>query len=38
MVPLFVINEAVERIRDRSIIDFIYDPKTAKLVERSDHR
>jgi hypothetical protein len=37
MVPLFVINEAVERIRDRSIIYHIYDPETAKLVERSDH-
>ena len=35
MVPLFVIDEAVERIRDRTIVNFIYDPKTAKLVERS---
>ncbi|MDZ4137143.1 MAG: GIY-YIG nuclease family protein, partial [Paracoccaceae bacterium] len=38
MVPLFVIDEAVERIRDRTIVNFIYDPKTAKLVERSDQR
>ena len=34
MVPLFVIDEAVERIRDRSIVDFTYDPKAAKLVQR----
>ena len=32
LVPLFVIEEAVERIRDGSITDFIYDPSTAKLV------
>ncbi len=32
LVPLFVIEEAVERIRDGSITDFIYDPNTAKLV------
>lgn len=38
MVPLFVIDEAVERIRDRTIVNFIYDPKTAKLVERADQR
>jgi hypothetical protein len=35
MVPLFVIDEAVERIRDRSIVNFVYDPNAAKLVERS---
>jgi hypothetical protein len=34
MVPLFVIDEAVERIRDRSIVDFTYDPKAARLVQR----
>ena len=33
MVPLFVIDEAVNRIRDRSIVNFTYDPKTARLVE-----
>ena len=32
--PLFVIDEAVERIRDRTIVNFIYDPKTARLIER----
>ena len=36
MVPLFVIDEAVERIKDRTIVNFIYDPKSAKLVERSN--
>jgi hypothetical protein len=33
MVPLFVIDEAVERIRDRSIVDYRYDPASAKLVK-----
>lgn len=32
LVPLQVIDEAVKRIRDGSITDFIYDPKTASLV------
>lgn len=31
VVPLQVIDEAVERIRDGSITHFVYDPKTAKL-------
>ena len=35
MVPLFVIDEAVERIRDRTIVNYVYDPKTATLVQRS---
>ena len=34
MVPLFVIDEAVERIKDRTIVDYRYDPKTAKLVKQ----
>jgi hypothetical protein len=34
MVPLFVVDEAVARIKDGTIVDFSYDPKTAKLVER----
>lgn len=33
MVPLFVIDEAVERIRDRTIIAYRYDPASAKLVK-----
>ena len=32
LVPLHVIDEAVERIRDGSITDMVYDPTTAKLV------
>lgn len=32
LVPLFVIDEAVARIRDGSITRFIYDPASAKLV------
>ena len=32
LVPLHVIDEAVERIRDGSIADMVYDLKTARLV------
>ena len=32
LVPLHVIDEAVQRIRDGSIIDVVYDPKAARLV------
>lgn len=32
LVPLQVIDEAVERIRDGSITNVVYDPKTARLV------
>ena len=32
LVPLFVIDEAIERIRDGSITGCVYDPHTAKLV------
>lgn len=32
LVPLHVIDEAVQRIRDGSITKVIYDPKTARLV------
>lgn len=32
LVPLFVVDEAVERIRDGTITGYVYDPKTAKLV------
>lgn len=32
LVPLHVIDEAVERIRDGSITDVAYDPQTARLV------
>lgn len=33
LVPLSVVNEAVERIRDGSITRMVYDPETARLVE-----
>jgi hypothetical protein len=32
LVPLFVINEAVDRIKDGTITDYTYDPKAAALV------
>jgi hypothetical protein len=32
LVPLFVINEAVERIKDGTITNCRYDPKIAALV------
>jgi hypothetical protein len=32
LVPLHVIDEAVQRIRDGSITDVVYDPQTARLV------
>lgn len=35
LVPLYVIDEAVERIKDGSITGYIYDPKTASLAERA---
>ncbi|CAI9400064.1 hypothetical protein ANOBCDAF_00407 [Pleomorphomonas sp. T1.2MG-36] len=35
LVPLFVVEEVVARIRDGSIIDYVYDPASASLV-RSD--
>jgi hypothetical protein len=34
LVPLFVINEAVDRIKDGTITGYIYDPKSARLVIR----
>jgi hypothetical protein len=33
LAPLAVIDEAVTRIRDGSITDYIYDPKQARLVD-----
>jgi T5orf172 domain len=33
LVPLHVIDEAVTRIRDGSIVRMVYDPKSARLVE-----
>ncbi len=36
LVPLGVIDEAVERIRDGSIVAFAYDPSRAALVRSRD--
>jgi hypothetical protein len=36
MVPLFVIDEAVDRIRDGTIVGYRYDPASATLVEREE--
>ena len=33
LVPLFVVNEAVERIKDGTITSYVYDPKAARLVK-----
>ena len=33
LVPLFAIDEAVKRIRDGTIAEYLYDPKTAKLTK-----
>jgi hypothetical protein len=35
LVPLFVIDEAVEKIRNETISKFKYDPKSASLVDAS---
>lgn len=34
LVPRFIVDDAVERIKDGTITDFIYDPKKASLVRR----
>ena len=34
LVPLFAVDEAVERIKDGTITDYIYDPKLAKLTRQ----
>jgi hypothetical protein len=33
LVPLFVVNEVVERIKDGSITQYVYDPMAASLVK-----
>ena len=33
IVPLFVVNEAVERIKNGRITEFVYDPTSARLVK-----
>jgi len=34
LVPLHVIDEAVKRIQDGTITDYVYDPSQAALVRR----
>lgn len=34
LVPLFVIKEAVEKIKDGTIASYVYDPQKAKLTKR----
>jgi len=34
LVPRFIVDDVVERIRDGTITGYIYDPNTAKLVQR----
>lgn len=36
LVPLFVIDEAVERIKDGTITELVYDRETARLVRRAE--
>lgn len=36
LVPLFAVDEAVKRIKDGSITDYIYDPKAATLAHAVD--
>lgn len=33
LVPLFIIDEVVEKIKDGSIVNFYYDPSSGKLLE-----
>ena len=34
LVPLFVIDEVVRRVKDGSITQFVYEPSSASLVKR----
>ena len=38
LVPLFIIDEAVERIKDGSIVNCEYDPKLGKILEKSSKK
>jgi hypothetical protein len=35
LVPLFIVNEVVERIKDGTITQYVYDPTAARLVKAS---
>jgi len=34
LVPLFAIEEAIERIKDGTISRYVYDPESARLIAR----
>lgn len=36
LVPVFVIDDAVEKIKDGTITEYVYDPKTANLRIRGN--
>jgi hypothetical protein len=36
LVPRFVVDDAVERIKDGTITDYIYDPVSARLVQQKE--
>ena len=36
LVPRFVVDDAVERIKDGTITDYIYDPAAARLVRQKE--
>lgn len=38
LVPIFVVDEVVERIKDGSITRYIYDPSAARLIEINPDR
>jgi Meiotically Up-regulated Gene 113 (MUG113) protein len=39
LVPIFVVDEAVKRIKDGTITDYVYDPNQVRLVKaRGAHR
>ena len=33
LVPLFIVNEVVERIKDGTTTEYVYDPRAARLVK-----
>jgi hypothetical protein len=33
LVPLFIVNQVVERIKDGSITEYLYEPSSAQLVK-----
>ena len=33
LVPLFIVDEVVQRIKDGSIVDYVYNPRSAELIK-----